>query len=158
MLMPRNPGDDDVLWSALRDALPQSHDFRVIAGGTAVAVPGAPWTTDAVDTLIAGLRACPLRYIGARHGQPLGPHFAVTEAGDEARLVELVCMRFRGDGDTPAMRELIHDVGVVAVTVSVARPALKVLRVPLRLEAVGTDLPDGFVVDDRGTTVDLTKV
>lgn len=103
--------------------------------------------------MIAALRVRALRFIGARHGQPLAPHFAVDvdEGTGTARLMELVTLRFRGDGERPAGRDLLHDLGVVAACVSSARPTLTVLRTPLPPPADVDTLPEGAAVDDDGT-------
>jgi hypothetical protein len=153
MLLPRNPRDDDPLWLALSSSLRGVADFHVVGDGQAIAQPGQPWDAAAAIRVIAALRARPLRFIGARHGQPLAPHFAVDvdESAGTARLMELVTMRFRGDGERPAGRDLLHDLGVVAACVSSARPTLTALRTPLPPPADVDTLPEGVTVGEDGT-------
>jgi len=156
MLVPRNPRDDDALWAALSAALRGPGDFHVVQDGAVVANPAVGWDEASASRLVEALRRRPLRFIGARHGQPLAPHFAVDvddadDAAGVARLAELVTMRFRGDGDRPAGRDLLHDLGVVAACISQARPTLTTLRTPLPPPADVATLPDGISVDADGT-------
>lgn len=159
MLMPQRPDDNAPIWTALRQAVIVKRDFLVVRAGVAAVDPGAAWTNDEADRFVLAMRSAPLRWVGARHGVPLGPHFAVREAVREAvgqaddhsaDLVELVLMRFSGDGDGPAAGEALYAISVAAAALSVARPDLNVLRVPLKLSGL---LPDGVTVAADGTTV-----
>lgn len=157
MLVPRNPRDDDPLWTTLTSSLRGVGDFLVVREGVVVDTPAVVWDATTAERFVHALKARPLRFVGARHGQPLAPHFAVDvdEAIGTARLVELVTMRFRGDHDRPAGRELVHDLGVVAACVSQARPTLSTLRTPLPPPADVETLPEGFAVDDGVLVLDL---
>lgn len=162
MLVPRNPRDDDPLWDALSTTLRGVADFHVVRDGACVDHPGVTWNDVAAAGVVAALKARPLRFVGARHGQPLAPHFAVdvdvdavTESAGTATLVELVTMRFRGDGERPAGRDLLHDLGMVAACVSQARPTLSTLRTPLPPPADVETLPEGFAVVDGVLVLDL---
>jgi hypothetical protein len=155
MLMPQRPDDNAPIWTALRQAVVVKRDFLVVRAGIAAVDPGASWTDDEADRFVLAMRAAPLRWVGARHGVPLGPHFAIREAVGQADdhsadLVELVLMRFSGDGDGPAAGEALYAISVAAAALSVARPDLNVLRVPLALSG---PLPDGVTVAADGTTV-----
>lgn len=152
MLIPRIPHDDDPLWAALPEVLRRSADFHVVDDGVARADPDAPWTDARLASVVAALQARPLRYLGARHGQPLAPHFAIDVDGMNGRLVELITMRFRGDGDRPAECELLHDLAVVAACVSVAWPECTTLQTPLRPGSTAP-LPEGFAIAADGTLV-----
>jgi len=150
MLMPQRPDDNAPIWTALRLAVVAKRDFLVVRAGVA-APPETTWNDDEADRFVLAMRAAPLRWVGARHGVPLGPHFAVREAVDHsADLVELVLMRFSGDGDGPAAGEALYAISVAAAALSVARPDLGVLRVPLKLSG---PLPDGVSIAADGTTV-----
>jgi hypothetical protein len=161
MLVPRNPRDDDPLWAALATSLRGVADFHVVRDGHVVAQPAVTWNDVEADRLVAALKARPLRFVGARHGLPLAPHFAVTvdDGADggagTANLVELVTMRFRGDHDRPAGRDLLHDLGVVAACVSQARPTLSVLRTPLLPPVDVETLPEGVAVEGGVLVLDL---
>jgi hypothetical protein len=156
MLVPRNPRDDDPLWAALATSLRGVADFHVVRDGQVVAQPAVTWNDVEAARLVAALKARPLRFVGARHGQPLAPHFAVAVDDDVgATLVELVTMRFRGDHDRPAGRDLLHDLGVVAACVSQARPTLSVLRTPLPPPSDMETLPEGFAVEGGVLVLDL---
>jgi len=155
MLVPRNPRDDDDLWAALASSLRGVGDFHVVQDGAVVVSPGVGWDEARAAQLVEALRRRPLRFIGARHGRPLAPHFAVDvdEVAGVARLAELVTMRFQGDGEGPAGRDLVHDLGIVAACVSQARPALSTLQTPLPSPPDVETLPEGVTVGDDGTLV-----
>ncbi len=158
MLMPQRPDDNAPIWTALRQAVVVKRDFLMVRAGVAVTDPGAAWTDDEADRFVLAMRAAPLRWVGARHGVPLGPHFAVREGHDgvSAELIELVLMRFNGDGDGPAVGEALYAISVAAAALSVVRPALTTLVVPLILSEA---LPAGVsVADDGSTIVDLRVV
>jgi len=156
MLVPRNPRDDDPIWAALASSLRGAGDFHVVRDGAAVVAPAVAWTEESAARLVQALKAKTLRFVGARHGQPLAPHFAVAERDvTSGVLVELVCMRFRGDGDAPAGRDLLHDLGVVAACVSSSRPAWSTLVTPLGAPAGIEALPEGISVVDGVLVLDL---
>jgi hypothetical protein len=157
MLVPSIPRDDDVLWPALAAALRGGSDFHVVEDGVAVGLPAVTWDEARVAAVLGRLRARPLRFVSARHGQPLAPHFAVDVAADgtTATLVELISMRFRGDGDRPASREVLRDLGVVAAAIAWARKGLLTLRTPLPPPADVEPLPEGFAVVDGRLQLDV---